>query len=87
MSSVADLKGEQVNVRVARTGELRPGDSKVFFTNALVFGKHLEVGEVGHMASPDNRSEMRRQILAVRAQMAVENLRARAAGASLVVAG
>ena len=85
--SVASLKGEQVTVQVARTGEVRPGETDVFFTNGLVFGEHLEVKEVGHISSTGSTAELRQQILAVRAQIAEENLKARAAGALLVVTG
>jgi hypothetical protein len=86
-SSVASLKGEQVTVQVTRSGEVRPGETEVFFTNGLVFGEHLEVKEVGHISSSGNTAELRKQILAVRAQIAEEILKARANGALLVVTG
>src|SRR5579863_300513 len=85
--SVASLKGEQVTVLAARPGELHAGETVVFFTNALVFGEHLEVKEIGHISSPGITSAIRNQILAVRAQMTEETLKAREDGALLVVTG
>ena len=85
--SVASLKGEQVTVQVVRPGEVQAGDTEVFFTNGLIFGEHLEVKEVGHISAAGSTAQLRQQILAVRAQIAEENLKARADGALLVVAG
>jgi hypothetical protein len=85
--SVASLKGEQVTVQLAQPGEVKAGETEVFFTNGLVFGEHLAVKEVGHISSPGNTAELRKQILEVRAQIAEEKVKARATGALLIVTG
>lgn len=85
--SIASLKNEEVTVEVAHAGELKPGETQVFFTNGLVFGEHLEVKEVGHVSPPANTAELQNQILAVRAQIAQETLQARVTSALLIVAG
>ena len=85
--SVASLKGEQVTVQMARPGDVKQGDTEVFFTNALLFGEHLAVKEVGHVPVPASTAELRQQISAVRAQIEDEKLKARVDGAALIISG
>ncbi len=85
--SVASLKGEQVTIQMARPGDVKQGDTEVFFTNALLFGEHLAVKEVGHVPVPASTAELRQQISAVRAQIEDEKLKARVDGAALIISG
>ena len=85
--SVASLKGEEVTVQVARTGEIEQNSTEVFFSNGLLFGEHLAVKEVGHIPAPTDTAQLQKEISAVRAQMDEEKLKLRLNGATLVITG
>lgn len=82
--------GIVVTVVLADADGAQPGGQAIFFTRPWLFGENVAVREVARTADPTDPGaldELRRQVAAVRAEVADDALAARLSSAVLVVSG
>jgi len=84
-SSLGDLTGRAITVKLLKAGGALPGEQAVFFTNGWLYGSNLAVVEVGRLHG--DAALLRGQVAAAWQKADEAALKGRLDGAELVVAG